>query len=274
MSITDSVNWSIHPKDEMYLSGKEWYFRVGESGLKAIHGVVGLSRIIEVKEILDLPCGYGRIARFLRASYPDANITFCDIESDAVDFCSSEFDGNSLYSSPDLCDLEFPNKFDLIWVGSLFTHVDYARTERWIKYLCGALSPDGVLVATFHGAWALEFQKKHPMIDNDLWQKILNGYRNDGYGYASYRNRGMKDYGISLARPSKITAIVKKLMGVRLPSNAEMGMEDYGISLARPSKITAIVEKLRGVRLLSYTERGWANNHDVLGVAKRDRLFP
>jgi SAM-dependent methyltransferase len=232
------VNQKVHPDDHMWTSGPGWYFSVGRSGLQAVNAVVGLSRKRVIKSIMDLPCGHGRVARFLRHAYPDATMTFCDLDPSGVDFCAAEFGGQALYSKPNLCDVVFPETYDIIWVGSLFTHVTFDRTRAWLPHLCRALSHDGVLVATFHGRWSIEVQNKVPMIGPNEWHDIIAGYNRSGYGYAAYPN------------------------------------SDYGVSLSRASKIVEIVEEIDGVRLLSYTERGWADNHDVLGIAKTDRLLP
>jgi trans-aconitate methyltransferase len=237
---TLNVSRKIDPKDQMWESGPKWYFQVGESGLNVIRNILPLSRKRQVASILDLPCGHGRVGRYLRAAFPEARITYCDLDPDGVAFCANEFGGIPLFSKPELSDVEFGEQFDVIWVGSLFTHVDHDRTQRWLNHLCAALASDGVLVATFHGRWAIEVQQKyHQMVDDVTWQKVIKQYDAEGYGFVSY------------------------------PS---MASSRYGISLVRASNIVQIVEGIPGVRMLAYIERGWADNHDVLGLAKTDRL--
>jgi SAM-dependent methyltransferase len=235
-----NVSRKIDPKDQMWESGPKWYFQVGESGLDVIKKILTLSRKRQVTSILDLPCGHGRVGRFLRAAFSEARITYCDLDAEGIAFCANEFGGIPLLSKPELSEVEFSEQFDVIWVGSLFTHVDHERTQRWLNHLCAALAPDGILVATFHGRWTIEVQEKyHHMIDDVNWQKVIKQYDVEGYGFASY------------------------------PS---MASSRYGISLARASNIVQMVECILGVRMLAYIERGWADNHDVLGLAKTDRL--
>jgi SAM-dependent methyltransferase len=236
-----NVSRKIDPLDQMWESGPKWYFQVGQSGLDVVKKILTLSRNVKVTSILDLPCGHGRVGRYLRAAFPEARITFCDLDPEGVAFCAREFGGIPLLSKPELSDVEFHGQFDVIWVGSLFTHVDRECTERWLHHLCAVLAPNGILVTTFHGRWAIEVQAKyHRMIDEETWQKIIRQYDAEGYGFASY------------------------------PS---MASSKYGISLARASKIVEMVESIPGVRMLAYIERGWADNHDVLGLAKTDRLL-
>jgi len=177
------------------------------------------------------------VGRYLRAGFPNASITFCDLDESGAEFCAREFKGTVQQSRPELSDVEFGQGFDVIWVGSLFTHVNLDRTGRWLKHLCSALTPDGVLIATFHGRWSIEVQKMVPMMDDNSWKEIVRAYQEDGFGFAPYQKH-----------------------------------ENYGVSLACPSKVVEIVEGIEGVRLLCYQERGWSGNHDVLGVAKTDRL--
>ena len=81
--------------------------------------------------ILDFPCGHGRVLRYLRAEFPQAEITACDLLRDGVDFCAANFGAIPVYSDPDPSRIGLPrDAFDLIWVGSLFTHFDAAR---WAK---------------------------------------------------------------------------------------------------------------------------------------------
>jgi hypothetical protein len=49
---------------------------------------------------------------------------------------------------------------------------------------------------------------------------------------------------------------------------------DWGVSVSKPEKIIEIAGNIPGVRILSYSERGWADNHDVLAVARTDRFKP
>jgi hypothetical protein len=143
-------------------------------------------------------------------------------------------------SRPELADVQLPQNCDVIWVGALFTHVDRDRTERWLRHLCRSLSADGVLVATFHGPWSIKVHERHPMIDPECWGQIMAGYTATGYGYARYKYM----------------------------------QADFGVSLSDPTVVIDMVMSIPGVRLLSYTERGWADNHDVLGVLGTDRLKP
>ena len=262
---------TIAPDDEMWLGGPDWYFTVGESTVPAILRALAMGSLQNVETILDLPCGHGREARHLCAAFPEASFTFCDLNRAGVDFCTKTFGGRGVYSVPDLTQVRLPGPFDVIWVGSLFTHLDQRCTDEWMKFLCECLGDNGVLVATFHGRWSIEVQRTHGLIDNARWRRILRDFERTGYGYA--------DYGAVLSGSGKIIDFARQC--AQLPgilARRFFGLFErapgWGMSLSKPEKIIEIAGNIPGVRILSYSERGWADNHDVLAVARTDRLKP
>lgn len=229
---------TISPKDHMYNTGPDWYFVVGEDAIRCVLRALGASFISKVNRILDLPSGHGRVARHLRACFPSAEITFADIDTDGADFCAQQFRGRSVHSQPDLAAVDLGGGYDVIWIGSLFTHVDQARAEAWTRHLCGCLSPHGVLIATVHGAWSRQVHRRYgALIGEPEWAAIEAGCAVTGWGYASYG-----------------------------------GPEDYGVSLCTASAVLAMAGRIPGVRVIGYGERAWAGNHDVLTLSAYDRM--
>lgn len=237
----NSVCRKIHPQDGMWIGGEAWYFPAGEAGLRACIQALTLSQKAVPNRIMDLPCGHGRVARHLRAAFPQAEMFFCDLDAEGIAFCTATFGGTAILSAPDLSSVELPNDIDLIWVGSLFTHIDRVRAERWLAYLSAHLSADGVLVATFHGPWSIEKHKQHAFINDKAWSSILDQFDRTGFGYAPY---------------------------------TEYNLGDYGVSLCRPSAVVEMVDRIEKVRLIGYMERGWGDNHDVVMIARTDRFAP
>ena len=91
---------TIARDDEMWPGGEAWYFEVGKFGVSTVLHSLSLSRLQNVRHILDLPCGHGRVGRHLRAAFPDAQLTFCDLNRSGVDFCSQMFRGNVFILNP------------------------------------------------------------------------------------------------------------------------------------------------------------------------------
>jgi hypothetical protein len=57
----------------------------------------------------------------LRAAFPEAHLTVCDLDRDKVDFCAAQFNATPVYSQEDIRSVSLDQTFDLIWCGSLFT---------------------------------------------------------------------------------------------------------------------------------------------------------
>ncbi len=243
-----SVDAHIDADDAMYRAGPDWYLPVGKSALQIVLQALLLSWKDEPRRLLDLPCGHGRAARHFRAAFPAAELFFCDIDKAGADFCANRFNGRPVYSTPDLLTLALPEALDVIWVGSLFTHLDRERTERWLEFLARHLSAHGVLVATFHGLFSLDNHSRQPLFDAPRFEKIAEEFKKTGYGYASYSK-------------NEVTA-------------AEKINDDYGISISHPATIIEMASRIPDTRILGYCERGWANNHDVLILTRNNRLTP
>jgi hypothetical protein len=102
-----------------------------------------------------------------------------------------------VYSSTDPDELAFENRFDLIWVGSVFTHLDRERWGGFLPALGGALTDGGVLVFTTHGpecegrirAGDLDYSLKHDEIE-----RLLAEYAASGFGFGSYAETARHDY--------------------------------------------------------------------------------
>ena len=89
----------ISPNDQMNTSTTAVYYRFGLGALSFIRLALAAADQDAPRKILDLPSGHGRVLRMLRAAFPDASITACDIDRDAVDFCQHTFGAIPCYST-------------------------------------------------------------------------------------------------------------------------------------------------------------------------------
>ena len=138
----------IAERDSMLQGDASHYFNVGEEAVQLIQRLrPGLPA---TATILDLPCGHGRVLRHLRRNFPDAWLACCDIDREAVDFCSANFGATGFYSNEE-CELHFDRQFDLVWCGSLISHFSQDKTHKILDEMCKLLTPGGVLIATTHG---------------------------------------------------------------------------------------------------------------------------
>ncbi len=233
----------IAPDDQMLNEpyGRDGYFFCGRSALECIKKTLEIASIPldQVNHILDLPSGHGRVLRYLKVGFPHAEITACDLQRDAVDYCSSTFGAIPVYScdDPESIALETA-RFDLIWVGSLFTHLDVPHWPRFLAALRNTLRPGGLLLFTTCGREAYR-RMVAGTFDYGIahWQKTILMYRFEraGFGYVKYP--GSDSY--------------------------------YGLALAHPAWVTQTVSKLDGLRLVHVSEAAWAKFQDVFGFIRK-----
>ena len=181
--------------DTMHDEGDERYLAVALSALHVIDSA--LSDAPPPRHILDLPSGYGRVTRVLRARFPDAAITVCDIDRAGMAFASARFGARGVCSLDDFRLLELGEAFDLIWVGSLITHFPELQTRRFLDCMVRHMTPRSTLVVSSHGAFVAGRMEGWPYgLEPQAARVVLEEYRGIGYGYRDYP--GADGYGISL----------------------------------------------------------------------------
>lgn len=189
--------------DGMYNGNGQAYLRVGRSALDCIELALrsALKNKTEVRSILDFPCGFGRVTRWLAAAFPNATLAAMEVNPKAVDFVADVFPAKAYVVDPEWQSV--PNdRYDLIWCGSLFTHVSRERSERLLAVLLERLRPGGILATTTHGAYVancLRRRTKTYQLSESAITQLLRGYDGDQYGFGPYD--GASDYGISACRP-------------------------------------------------------------------------
>lgn len=153
----------IHPADEIYLYLKEHlrkghlsafiYYASAHDIVQSIANVVRSSgkTMSALDSFLDFASGYGRATRLLREKLNPAKLWVSDIYTGAVDFQRAYFGVNGFYSQPRASDVRFPRTFEVIHVGSLFSHLPMNRFEEWLRTLYGNLAENGLLLFTTHG---------------------------------------------------------------------------------------------------------------------------
>lgn len=96
-------------------------------------------------QILDFACGYGRLLRFLAAWLPKHNIRGAEIQAEALKTNKHLFgiEGHLSHSDPQAFSID--QRFDIIWVASLFSHLPDRLFRAWLGKLHSLLAPGGVL---------------------------------------------------------------------------------------------------------------------------------
>jgi SAM-dependent methyltransferase len=232
------VSREVSPEDEMYRGNAAHYFDVGESALHCLETALAAARRPRstIRDILDLPCGHGRVLRFLRQAFPDARLTACDLNRDGVEFCARTFGAAPVFSREQPGEIPFTRTFDLIWCGSLLTHLDQEQCAAFLQLFQQVLGHRGILVFTIHGrhcARELAAGKNRHGIGDHQVTELLRGYREHGFSYVNYSAQSA-----------------------------------YGFSLAHPSFVMARLINHPAWRLLGYQETGWDKRQDVVCLQK------
>jgi SAM-dependent methyltransferase len=166
------LNIDISKYDVMFQFLAEQFGRKGESIDRALvkylrsglHMLQVLEQFVRRKfgsfeslgSMLDFASGYGRLTRFLIRELDPTKIWVSDIKAHSVEFQQSHFGVNGLVSTLEPEDLDAGRQFDLVFVGSLFSHLPEATFERWLRRLWDLLTPTGLLVFSANSADLLE----------------------------------------------------------------------------------------------------------------------
>jgi SAM-dependent methyltransferase len=146
----------IHPRDQMLLhslrehrdagAAFSQYFAIAlqqyAAASEVMRAVFGDARDLRV---LDFACGYGRLLRFLGLALPRGQLWASELQEDALAFVADVFGVPTIASHADPARFDPPQRFDVIWVASLFSHLPDALFDAWMRRLYGLLTPRGVI---------------------------------------------------------------------------------------------------------------------------------
>jgi hypothetical protein len=231
-----SVSLALMPGDRMLAKGSAHYLQTGASALAIILTALDVAGAAPPRTILDFGAGAGRVTRWLRAAFPAALIEACDMHQGELDFLAAAFGAETWLSSADVDAIHPPRRYDLIWLGSVLTHLPEATTRALLDKLRQCTNEAGLIVASLHGREAVDRQLsgRHTYIAAEKWPAIEAGWAATGYGFADH----------------------PKCPG-------------YGISMSKPSWAAALVEALPDCRVVMLSERAWVDHHDVLAFQRR-----
>jgi SAM-dependent methyltransferase len=223
----------LHPNDKMFQGNHEHYLYVGATALNTINAHRGLIYASPPQSILDFGSGAGRVTRWLRAAFPTARLTASDLRLGDLRFCADTFGAESWMVETDIESLIPPNRFDLIWAGSVMTHLPEESTKQLLRKFCEWLGPGGTMTTSLHGRHWLKYY-----MNSDTRQRmhdppeIPSNYEASGYGYADY------------------------------PQQA-----GYGLSIVTPTWTASTAERIPDCRIVAFGEENWGN-HDILTLQK------
>lgn len=241
--LLNQVESRISPGDGMYIGNGAHYFKVGLSAIACIEAAIDAARLNTVRHALDLPCGHGRVLRFLVRRFPEVRWTASDLDRKGVDFCVRTFGVEGVYSQFGLSEFSLDHQFDLIWCGSLITHLNDTGIRGLLSFFARHLSPGRLMIFTTHGERVIQRMLNRTFdygIANENIPALIDAYRNNGFGFTDYPHAS--DYGVSGG--------------------------GYGVSLTTPEWIRAEAEKL-GLNEVYFSEHGWDDHQDVYGFVRQ-----
>jgi SAM-dependent methyltransferase len=236
-----------HPNDPNYAEHPEHYLQAGRSAVRFIELAKEAADVRRpLRRILDLPSGYGRVMGSLQEAFPDAELTACDISKEAVDFCAEQFGATPVYSTEDPAEIPLEGTFDLIWCGSLLTHLDGSRWQGFLDLFEQRLARRGLLVFTTCGrAVAAKLRAGEDLgVSPDQVEGMLAEFEEAGFAYRDY--------------PSSM------LDEMSWPSGS------YGLTLSSPSWVCARLGERRGLRIVSLCEMAFNYNQDAIACLARE----
>jgi hypothetical protein len=226
----------ISKNDLMYKASTDFYGEFGKAALDCVLKTMEKKGQSNAESILVLPSGHGRELRFFKAHFGDSKIVACDIDKDGVDFCTKVFDVEGIYSDQDPKKISIPYKFDVIWCGSLVTHLPENYWRSFLEFFSDHLNDEGILIFSTHGKFIVEQFRSGNYdlgVDELNKERILKQYDRNGFGYGDYS-----------------------------------GLVEYGISLSSRAWVSNLISETEHLQIMDYVERGWFDNHDTVACLK------
>ena len=199
----------------------------------------------EVGRILDYACGFGRVGRALQACFPDAELMGVDVDPKAIAHYGAILGVETAALAKDehaAKAIEGP--FDLIWVGSLFTHLPQYFVSILLRDLGALLSARGVLAFTLHGDYVIGRLESGLEFGGDVMRVV------------------QRDYGLG---PGEVREVVAGFRAAGFGFAPYPGMSGYGISATAVDTIREMIAK-SDLRLIVHLERGWVRHQDFCAV--------
>lgn len=224
--------------EDMLTGGEDLrnYFEVGASALIQIKAGLAAAGVSAPERIVDLPCGYGRVLRHLRAAWPGAVITAMDINAQAVEFCANTFGARPVVSRQPLWEVSAGDGHHLLWCGSLLTHFDEPDWAPTLSYFRDRLAPGGLVIFTTHGELSID------LLAGEQIGRWVGDY-------------GMGDKATEMADAARRTGFAYGHYGDT--------DDPFGLSVSTPEWVRSAVTAVSGLAFVSFSREGWFGHQDV-----------
>lgn len=113
--------------------------------------------LLKTPRVLEFASGHGRFTRHLVKALGTERVVVSDVVPAAVEFSRSTFGVEGFMSASVPEQVQWPQRYELVFVLSLFSHLPRSTWSRWLKVLYDAVAPGGLLVFSTHGVKAAAF---------------------------------------------------------------------------------------------------------------------
>ena len=136
---------SRHPMRDYLSDG--WRTMTELQTVMEMHGhVLGRSQ-----SFLEFASGHGRFTRHLVKRLPKGALTVSDVVPGSVNFLKDLLGVKGFESCTEPTALRMPEKYEHIFVLSLFSHLPESTWGAWLRRLYEGLAPGGLLIFSTHG---------------------------------------------------------------------------------------------------------------------------
>lgn len=252
--LAPKLNTRIHANDPMFMHSLREHADVGAAlaqyfniaaqqynvASQIVDALFGDDGARQRIKILDFACGYGRLLRFMTLAFPTDPIYASELQHEALDFVVKAFGVHAIVSCTDPAWFAPDERFDFIWVASLFSHLPEPLFTSWLEKLYSLLSPTGVLCFSTRDASLLAPPRTMPssgfMFDLESEDVNLN----------------IDIYGTTYVTPEYVREAARHAAGddvalFRLPRCLANEQDLYVISMDRDRNLQHVASIRRGV---------------------------
>ena len=204
---TSIIKYIPHKKDEDYLissqlknnerqpmprdyyagygTNEEEYFNSGNEDVKIMdkHLIANGYDKRHGQVALDLGCGSARMLRNLNKYFKESELWGLDINANLIYWCKENIGDTANFATSTLIPHLFfeSNYFDLIYCGSVFTHID-DLAEAWLLEVRRVLKKGGVFYVTIHDENTVK------MLDNEYKNHTFAKYLDQNKTYVNNKH--------------------------------------------------------------------------------------
>jgi hypothetical protein len=194
-----------HPGFPSLASAVAYYF---DDGAKSGRKLTELLDELEVgrggsPSLLEFASGYGCVTRHLKGALPAVSLTSCDIHPAAVQFITEELGTAAVVSHRVPEQLALPQRYDVVFALSFYSHMPRETWGRWIRAHLSALTDTGILIFTTHGLLSAPHLGGPSVPADGFW------FRAD----SEQKDLPVADYGLSLVTREFVERELQKVAG-------------------------------------------------------------